>query len=51
MSPIKRLTRIAVGAILATGIFAGAAAPAGAAGHDNGNGSVRVTVLDTGWGG
>jgi hypothetical protein len=51
MSPLKRLTRLAVGAILATGLFAGAAAPAGAAAHDNGNGSSRVTMLDTGWGG
>jgi hypothetical protein len=51
MSPLKRLTRLAVGAILATGLFAGAAAPASAAVHDNGNGSARVTMLDTGWGG
>jgi hypothetical protein len=51
MSPLKRLTRLAVGAILATGLFAGAAAPASAAVHDNGNGSSRVSMLDTGWGG
>jgi hypothetical protein len=49
MSTFQRLTRLAVGAILATGIFAGAAAPADAAVH--GNGSARVTMLDTGWGG
>jgi hypothetical protein len=51
MSPLKRLTRLAVGAILATGLFAGAAAPANAGVHDNGSGSSHVTMLDTGWGG
>ena len=51
MSPLKRLTRLAVGAILATGLFAGAAAPANAAAHGNDNGASRVTMLDTGWGG
>jgi hypothetical protein len=51
MSPLKRLTRLAVAAILATGLFAGAAAPANAAAHGNDNGASRVTMLDTGWGG
>jgi hypothetical protein len=51
MSPFQRLTRLAVGAILATGIFAGAASPADAAVHDNASASARATMLDTGWGG
>ena len=51
MSTFKRLTRLAVGAILATGIFAGAASPADAAVHDSTNASARATTLDTGWGG
>jgi hypothetical protein len=51
MSTLKRLTRFAVGAILATGLFAGAASPANAAVHDNANASARATMLDTGWGG
>jgi len=51
MSPLKRLTRLAVGAILATGLFAGAAAPANAAVHDTTSSSSHVTMLDTGWGG
>ena len=50
MTTLKRVARIAAGAILATGIFAGAAAPAGAAPihspkHD------QAIVMDTGWGG
>jgi hypothetical protein len=51
MSPLKRLTRLAVGALLATGLFAGAAAPASAAAHDNASATPRATMLDTGWGG
>lgn len=43
----KRIARIAAGAILATGIFAGTAAPADAA---QDTGSARVVLFDTGWG-
>jgi hypothetical protein len=50
MSRLKRVARIAAGALLVTGIFAGSAAPAGAA-SDRSGGSVRVQPLDTGWGG
>ena len=49
MSILKRVARVAVGAILATGIFAGAAAPADAAPHQHG-GKYTVQLLDTGWG-
>ncbi len=49
MSMLKRVARVAVGAILATGIFAGAAAPADAAPLQHG-GTPAVHLLDTGWG-
>jgi hypothetical protein len=49
MSKFKRVTRLAVGALLATGIFAGSVAPASAAVTDNQ--SVRMHLMDTGWGG
>lgn len=47
MSKFSRLASIAAAAILATGVFAGAAAPASAA-----TDSARITQLasDTGWG-
>ena len=49
MSKFKRFARIAAGAILATGIFAGSVAPASAATDDDSS-SARMTLLDTGWG-
>jgi hypothetical protein len=49
MSKFKRFARIAAGAVLATGIFAGAAAaPASAAPHETGT---HMITMDTGWGG
>ena len=48
MSKFKRIARIAAGAILATGIFAGSVAPASAATDDTT--SARMTLSDTGWG-
>jgi hypothetical protein len=50
MSKFKRIARIAAGAILATGIFAGSVAPASAATHDGNSTSAHMTTLDTGWG-
>jgi hypothetical protein len=50
MSKLKRVVRIAAGAILVTGIFAGSAAPAGAAAHSHSDGA-RTILMDTGWGG
>jgi len=51
MNSFKRVARFAAGALLVTGIFATSAAPAGAAtDHANSN-QVRMTFLDTGWGG
>jgi hypothetical protein len=49
MSMMKRVARLAVGALLATGVFAGTAAPADAATHPHG-GQITVSTLDTGWG-
>jgi hypothetical protein len=49
MSMMKRVARLAVGALLATGIFAGTAAPADAAAHSP-RGQITVNTLDTGWG-
>jgi len=49
MSMMKRVARIAVGAILATGIFAGTAAPADASVHQHAQ-KTTITLLDTGWG-
>ena len=50
MSKFKRVARVAAGALLATGIFAGSVAPASAASADTQ--SVRVMhLMDTGWGG
>jgi hypothetical protein len=48
MSKFKRFARLAAGAILATGIFASAAAPASAATDTS---SHKVVLFDTGWGG
>jgi hypothetical protein len=48
MSSFKRIARLAAGALLVTGIFAGSAAPADAAPDA---GSARMVLLDTGWGG
>jgi hypothetical protein len=48
MSKFKRLARLAAGAILVTGLFASAAAPATADDHSDG---ARKVLLDTGWGG
>lgn len=50
MTTLKRVARIAAGAILATGIFAGAASPAGAA-PDHSPKHDQAIVMDTGWGG
>ena len=47
MSMMKRFARIAVGAILATGVFAGTAAPADASVQQS---QKTITLLDTGWG-
>lgn len=49
MSKFQRFARLAAGALLATGIFASAAAPASAA--TDANSSHKVVMLDTGWGG
>jgi hypothetical protein len=51
MSKFKRVARLAAGALLATGIFAGSVAPASAAPADHGIHGVRTHLLDTGWGG
>jgi hypothetical protein len=48
MSKFKRFARLAAGALLATGLFASAAAPATAA---DTNSSHKVVLFDTGWGG
>lgn len=48
MSKFQRLARLAAGALLATGVFASAAAPASAATDSS---SHKVVMLDTGWGG
>ena len=49
MSTLKRVARIAAGALLATGIFAGSVAPASASvPHTQG---AQMHVTDTGWGG
>ena len=50
MTTLKRVARIAAGAILATGIFAGAASHAGAA-ADHSPKHDQAIVMDTGWGG
>ena len=49
MSKVQRLARLAAGALLATGVFASAAAPASAATDTSSN--HKVVMLDTGWGG
>jgi len=49
MSRFKRVARIAAGALLATGIFAGSVAPASAATPDIQR-NVRISTMDTGWG-
>ncbi|WP_183408266.1 hypothetical protein [Nocardioides pocheonensis] len=50
MSKFQRLARLAAGALLATGVFASAAAaPASAATDTSSN--HKVVMLDTGWGG
>ena len=49
MSKFKRVARFAAGAILVTGLFAAAAAPADAS--DDSGSSARWILLDTGWGG
>jgi hypothetical protein len=48
MSKFKRVARLAAGAILVTGIFAGSVSPASAATDDIS--SARMTLSDTGWG-
>ena len=50
MSKIKRVARLAAGAILATGLFASVAAPATAASESAAPGP-KVVLMDTGWGG
>jgi len=50
MTTLKRVARLAAGALLVTGIFAGSVAPAGAA-ADTTPSSHRVVLMDTGWGG
>ncbi|HET6167071.1 MAG TPA: hypothetical protein VFE07_09600 [Marmoricola sp.] len=49
MSTLKRVARIAAGAILATGIFAGSVAPASAVSPQVRGPQMHTT--DTGWGG
>jgi len=49
MSKFKRVAGFAAGAILVTGLFTSAAAPASAA-DESGSGT-RMVMLDTGWGG
>ena len=49
MSKFKRVARLAAGAILVTGIFTAAAAPADAAPATHPG--ARWVQLDTGWGG
>ena len=51
MTTLKRVARIAAGAILVTGIFAGSAAPAGAATDHSLRQAGHAIVMDTGWGG
>ena len=52
MTTLKRVARLAAGAILVTGVFAGSASPAGAATDHNVASNARVmTLMDTGWGG
>lgn len=50
MTTLKRVARLAAGALLVTGVFAGSAAPAGAA-TDTPPTSHRAVLMDTGWGG
>lgn len=47
MSKFKRVARVAAGVLLATGVFAGTAAPADAAQDTT---SSQVFLFDTGWG-
>jgi len=49
MSKFKRVARFAAGALLVTGLFASAAAPASA--DDAGTSARKYVLLDTGWGG
>ena len=51
MNPFKRVARLAAGALLVTGIFASAAAPASAASDHASTDHARMSLLDTGWGG
>jgi hypothetical protein len=54
MTTLKRVVRLAAGAVLVTGIFAGSAAPAGAAPDAHGasaGAAQHFSLLDTGWGG
>ena len=48
MSRFKRLAGLAAGAILVTGLFTSAAAPASAA--NDTSSSARMVLTDTGWG-
>ena len=50
MSNFKRLTRLVAGVVLATGVFAGAAAAPASAAPANHDSKTRVVMLDTGWG-
>jgi hypothetical protein len=49
MSKFKRVARLVAGALLVTGLFASAAAPATA--DDAGTSARKYVLLDTGWGG
>ena len=49
MSKFKRVARFAAGALLVTGLFASAAAPASA--DDAASSARKYVLLDTGWGG
>ena len=51
MTSLKRVARLAAGAILVTGIFAGSAAPAGAATDHSLQARSHAVLMDTGWGG
>lgn len=48
MTKFKRVVALAAAAILATGVFAGASAPASAT--DDSGAQARMQLLDTGWG-
>ena len=50
MTNLKRFARLVAGVVLATGVFAGAAAAPASASPANHDSKPRVALLDTGWG-